>query len=87
MKTFEQDLTNDAWTEVLGGGSFVAFDMIAAPTVKILFTETASVPAPSAAGNNVSTWPQSWDMEISGMQAGAQRVWLKGNNSIVGVRG
>ena len=87
MNTFSVTLSDSAYTEVLGGFSTIAFDIKAQPAVTILFTETNDTPDPSTVGNNLRTWNDGWDFQGSGFEAGIQRIWLKGDNSIVGVRG
>ena len=87
MNTFEADLLGGDWLEILAGGEFVAFDKLESTRVEVLFTETADTPNPATSGNNVETWPSSFDFEASGMAAGVQRVWVKGTGKIRGVRG
>lgn len=86
MNTFEQVLTDDAWVEVLNGGDFIAFDLLASKSIECLMTETADIPDPTEKGNSVVSWSSDWDFSASGLTAGVQRVWLKGNNTVRGVR-
>lgn len=86
MQTFDLLLMSDAWTEVLQGSDFLAFDVLEATTVEVYFSETATLPADSAKGNQIASWPNDWDFEMSGLIAGTQRIWLRGNATIRGVR-
>jgi hypothetical protein len=86
MQTFTVTLSDAAWTEILQGGSLVAFDVIPATAVEVLFTETAATPDASTKGNPVQTWPSGWDFEATGLNGGVQRVWAKGKGDIRGVR-
>jgi len=87
MITFELSLSPDEWVEVLDGGTFVAFDLLNAVNLEVLFAEIATTPLASIVGNAVKYWPDSWDFEASGMLAGGQYIWIKGSNNIRGVRG
>lgn len=86
MNTFEQILSDTAWTEVLNGGDALAFDCVSTKNITVLFTETASTPSAATKGNLVQTYHSGWDFEVSGMQATVQRIWLKGNNTVRGIR-
>lgn len=83
MNTFELELTGD-WQEVLLGGSAIAFDLVAAVTIKVYLNEVATEPTND--GNPVRSWPNGWDFEMTGLQANVQRIWVKGNGIIRGVR-
>ena len=87
MITFTQVLSNTSYTEVLGGGAALAFDCVAVAAVSVIFNETATAPSEGDTANTVHTWSSSWDFEVSGMSAGSQRIWLKGANTIIGIRG
>lgn len=87
MQTFSQSLSSSAWTEVLNSGTFIAFDLESATTIKIIMTETAASPALDADCNEILSYPSSWDFEASGLEATVQRIWLKGDNKVIGVRG
>ena len=75
MVTFEQTLDPVNWTEVLQGGSFVAFDIVAAQTVEVYFSESGTPPATSVKGNEVHSYPSSYDFEMTGADRDTQRVW------------
>jgi len=87
MNTFEQSLSPVEWTEILDGGEDVAFDLLDAVNVEVLFTESATQPDAATKGNAVKYWPDTWDFSALGMVAGGQRIWVKGSNTIRGVRG
>ena len=83
MNTFDQAVTS-TWVEILQGGSVLAFDVIEATTVEVYFNETSVVPTGS--GNSVHSWGDNWDFHLTGITEG-QRLWIKGNGNIRGVRG
>lgn len=86
MISFEATLTPDAWTEVLNGGTYIAFDIVSAVSVEVYFTVTASPPDSAANGVQIMSYPSSWDYEGVGLELAEQRVWLRGNTQIRGVR-
>ncbi len=86
MQTFEQELNDTEWTEVLLGKGMIAFDLIANPAIFVLFTETDVTPAITREGNRIGSWGDDWDFHASGLVVGEQRIWLKGLGSIRGIR-
>ena len=84
MNTFEQELSETEWTEILNGGSSIVFDVVADPDIEVYFNEVST--APTGTGSPVKTWPNGWDFEAEGLSAGTQRIWAKGKNTIRGVR-
>jgi len=86
VKTFELDLNPNEWLEVLKGGHFLAFDLVASATVQMLFTEGTATPAPSTKGNDVSSWGENWDFSATNMVLGEQCIWVKGAGIIRGIR-
>ena len=87
MVTFELQLSETEWTEVLDGNGYLAFDCRAAKPVYFYMAESATPPDASAVGNVVRSWPENWDFVVSNVVAGTQRVWVRGQDTIIGVRG
>ena len=86
MITFNQELSNSEWTEILRGKADLFFDVVKAQDVYVLFTETAETPSSSTEGNLVRSYHPEWDFQATAMIAGTQRIWAKGNNTIRGLR-
>lgn len=87
MRTFTQTLTDTAWTEVLKGNGYIAFDCAHSSPVFVFLSESGTAPAVSETGNAVRTWPENWDFHAANLVAGTQRIYAKGDNIITGVRG
>lgn len=87
MQTFTQNLTNDNWTEVLTDFGYLAFDCTHSAPVHVYLTQSFSLPATDEPGNLVRTWPEGWDFSASDMVAGVQKIYVRGDNIITGVRG
>ena len=87
MNTFEQALSVTTYTEILVGGSTIAFDCVEDAGVQFILNETATAPTLGDTSNDVHTWPSAWDFEMDGLDAGTQRIWAIGDNTIRGVRG
>jgi len=85
MINFEQTLSEVAWTEILSGGSVIAFDLVASKTVEVYMTESDTPPDVNAKGNDVLSYPSGWDYVAEGLSSG-QRIWAKGDNIIRGIR-
>ena len=83
MTTFELALT-DAWQEILVGGTSIAFDLIADPTIQVYLNEVAT--EPTGDGNPIRSWSNGWDFEAAGLEVNVQRIWVKGTGIIRGVR-
>lgn len=83
--SFEQQLDPVSWTEVLNLGSYVAFDIVAAERVEVYFTESGADPG-AVTGTYIYSHPASWDYEGFGFEVAEQRIWLRGNTMIRGVR-
>ena len=86
MKTFELDLNPNEWLEILHGGHFLAFDLVASATVQALFTEGTGTPLASIQGNDVASWGEDWDFSATNMVLGGQCIWVKGAGIIRGIR-
>lgn len=91
MQTFTATLSSAEYTEILQGGSGVAFDCNSAGEVRLILSMTATQPAVDAAHTIVRSWPDSWDFAAENM-AGGQRVWVRADDNasgviITGVRG
>ena len=89
MKSFTQQITTTAWTEVLNGGSFLFFDCEKSTSVFFHMNESATAPAIDAERHPVRTWQEEWDFVGRGFDPGRQRLWVIGenDNTLVGVRG
>lgn len=85
MISFEMDISPSEYTEVLQGASYIAFDVVQATQLEIYFTETAETP--TATGTKVEAYPSTWDFEAAGLVGGVQRIWVRGQGKIRGVRG
>lgn len=85
MVSFELQLDPVTYQEILLGGTYVAFDIVAAQTVEIYFTETDANPG-NVNGNLIYSHPPSWDYEGVGFEALSQYVWVRGKTTIRGVR-
>lgn len=83
MNTFELDLT-ESWQEILVGGTSIAFDLIADPTIQVYLNKVAT--EPTSDGNPVRSWPNGWDFEMAGLEINVQRIWVKGVGIIRGIR-
>ena len=88
MVSFEVTLDPVNWTEILQGGSYVAFDIVYAKPVEIYFTEDqpSTPPDVSDKGTFVHSHPPSWDYEGLGFEVVEQQVWVRGDTIIRGVR-
>ena len=88
MVSFEVTLDPVSWTEILAGGSYIAFDIVAAKAVEIYFTEDqpSTPPGVSAKGTFVYSHPPSWDYEGMGFEPVEQQIWVRGETAIRGVR-
>lgn len=87
METFEELITSTAWTELLNGKTYLAFDVIKAGSVEVYLNESAEAPALDAEGHKVKSWPDSFDFELSGALAPTQRVWVKTSGVDTFIRG
>ena len=85
MNTFEATLSPDTWTEVLDDGSNLMFDLIDALPRATVYYNNSSV-APTGDGNAVYSHGGDWDFQSTGLPFD-QRVWVKGNGLLRGVRG
>jgi hypothetical protein len=83
MNTFELTLS-DTYQEILQGGYYVAFDVLADGVAQVYLSTSEA--APTGAGSDVQAWPAGWDFEASSLPEG-QRVWLRGYGPVRGVRG
>ena len=86
MNTFDRELSNTEWIEILLGKGMIAFDLIEEATVHVLFTETNIQPTDIAEGNPVTSWGDDWDFHASGLVVGVQCIWIKGIGRIRGIR-
>lgn len=86
MITFEQQITDGSWSEILNGSTEIAFELLGASPIEIYFNESETPPSLSAVGNTVLSFPSGWDFEQTGLIAPTQRIWVKGNNTIRGIR-
>jgi len=84
VQTFETQLDPVTWTEVLHGGGFLAFDIVEARTAEVYLSNSPG--APTGAGHMVQPWPHGFDFEANGLIAGRQRIWVRGDCIIRGVR-
>lgn len=87
MQTFTQSITSTAWTEVLRGNGYLAFDCHHSSPVWIYLSKIETAPAITEEGNVVRTWPENWDFQAANMIAGTQQIYVRGDNIITGVRG
>jgi len=85
MTNFEQTLSAESWTEILSGGSVIAFDLVASPSIFVYMTESDTPPDVNAKGNEVLSYPSGWDYVAEGLPSN-QRIWAKGENIIRGIR-
>jgi hypothetical protein len=88
MQTLAFDLTDDAWTEILGGNNALALQVYTAKNVRLHFNESATAPAIDAAHILIESFPPRWDFECQS-QVGQARVWARavsGSASITVVR-
>lgn len=86
MVTFTLELSGSSWTEVLEGNRHIAFDLLAATPIEVYMTESAATPSAGVAGNMIQSFDENWDFQGT-FDGGVQRIWLRGRNSIRGVRG
>ena len=87
MKTFEASTSGSTWTEVLQGGTRVYFDVIGAVPVEVYLNDFGDPdPTSDTKGNLVQTFPEGWDFQMVGAEAGEQQVWVRGENGVIGVR-
>lgn len=85
MISFELLLTDD-WQELLKDGTYLAFECDAESRPEIYFSESDAPPS-GVTGFPVATFPQGWDFEGSGFDAGLQRIWVRGGTGYIrGVR-
>ena len=85
MTSFEQTLSAESWTEVLNGGSVIAFDLVAGASIFVYMTESDTPPDVNAKGHKVLSYPSGWDYVAEGLPSG-QRIWAKGENILRGIR-
>jgi hypothetical protein len=85
MQTFTVTLSDAEYTEILIGGSVLAFDSNSQAKVRLIMTESASPPAVDAAHTMVGTWPESWDFVAENVAAGSQRIWVRADDDASGV--
>ena len=85
MQTFTDPLDPTSWTEILSGGTSIAFDCLGASSVELIFSESSV--EPTGTGHLVQSWPAGWDFTAENMVAGTQRIWARGSAGIRGVRG
>jgi len=86
VTTFEQALSTTAWTELLSGGSALYLNQLSRNPVQVLFTDTASTPSAATAGTPLDPQTDDWDFEATGLVAGTQRIWGKGDATVRGLR-
>mgnify|MGYP001598609836 CR=1 FL=1 len=85
MQTFTQALTDSAYTELLNGGSVLAFDVNVSGRVLVVFNETAVAPAVGDSANEIGTWPDGWDFIAENMVETTQRIWVRAKDGASGV--
>lgn len=86
MKSFSANLLPDFWLEIAQGREFVAFDLVESGSCEVFFSESDAQPSQSQKGNFVQSWHNGWDFSMSGLDAGKDRVWVRGTAIIRGVR-
>ena len=86
MRSFEIQLNGQRWTEILRGGSGIAFDCKSSKRVELHFSEDDETPRDTCA-HQIDYFPSDkWDFERFNLIAGVQRIWAKGDTQICGIR-
>jgi len=80
MQTIRFDLTQGAWTEILGGNNAFALQVVTSNNVWLHFNDSETAPALDAASILVESFPPRWDFECQS-QVGQAHVWARADQN------
>lgn len=76
MQTVRFDLTSGAWTEILGGNTWIKFQVKTANRVRLYMNENATAPDIDADHFLVEAFQPGYDFEVDNVIANG-RLWAR----------